>query len=66
MIGQVLHLKRETNNYKDKYAVAIVLEDCVVYRSRPIQSGQVQSQFESRIWTRNTCHVLSLLTKPVR
>ena len=30
MIGQVLHLKREPDNCKDKYAVAIVLEDCVV------------------------------------
>ena len=29
MIGQVLHLKREPDNSKDKYAVAIVLEDCV-------------------------------------
>ena len=30
MIGQVLHLKREPDHCKDKYAVAIVLEDCVV------------------------------------
>ena len=30
MIGQVLRLKREPDNCKDKYAVAIVLEDCVV------------------------------------
>ena len=30
MIGQVLRLKREPDNCKNKYAVAIVLEDCVV------------------------------------
>ena len=30
MIGQVLCLKREPDHCKDKYAVAIVLEDCVV------------------------------------
>ena len=41
MVGQVLYLKREPDNCKDKYAVAIVLEDCVVNRSHPVQSGQV-------------------------
>ena len=30
MIGQVLCLKREPDNCRDKYAVAIVSEDCVV------------------------------------
>ena len=42
MIGQVLCLKREPDHCKDKYAVAIVLEDCVYSRSHLVQSGQVR------------------------
>ena len=30
VIGQVLRLKREPDNCKDKYAIAIVLEECIV------------------------------------
>ena len=47
MIGQVLHLKREPDNCKDKYAVAIVLEDCVVGHV-PYNLAKCMSQFLSR------------------
>ena len=47
MIGQVLHLKREPDNCKDKYAVAIVLEDCVVGHV-PYNLAKCVSQFLSR------------------
>ena len=36
MIGQVLHLKREQDYCKDRYAVVIVLEDCVIVTSHTI------------------------------
>ena len=46
-VGQVLRLKREPDNCKDKYAVAIVLEDCVVGHV-PYNLAKCVSQFLSR------------------
>ena len=45
--GQVLRLKREPDNCKDKYAVAIVLEDCVVGHVS-YNLAKCVSQFQSR------------------
>ena len=47
MISQVLCLKREPDHCKDKYAVAIVLEDCVVGHV-PYNLAKCMSQFLSR------------------
>ena len=47
MIGHVLYLKREPDNCKDKYAVAIVLEDCIV-GPVPYNVAKCMSQFLSR------------------
>ena len=47
MISQVLCLKREPDHCKDKCAVAIVLEDCVVGHV-PYNLAKCMSQFLSR------------------
>ena len=47
MIGQVLHLKREPDYCKDRYAVVIVLEDCVICHVL-YNPGKCVSQFLSR------------------
>ena len=47
MIGQVLRLKREPDNCKDKYGVAIFIEDCVVGHV-PYNLAKCVSQFLSR------------------
>ena len=46
MIGQVLRFKREPDHCKDKYAVVIVLEDCVVGHV-PYNLAKCVSQFLS-------------------
>ena len=47
VIGQVLHLKREPDNCKDKYVVANVLEDCIVGHVS-YNLAKFMSQFLSR------------------
>ena len=55
MIGQVLCLKREPDHCKDKYAVAIVLEDYVVGHILYKKLAKCVSQFLSSDANKGFC-----------